>query len=110
MTRSECSLSRATNVNSSATGGPSDTLQDSGAGQAARSKRGRKPKVLRGVGSNRAPHKENWASEKHEVREERSDSESSEHGESLELFRWNTVLTVGIVLTSQDKDARGLSV
>ncbi len=34
-----------------------------------------------GVNSNRAHHKDSRASEKQEVREEKSDSESSEHGE-----------------------------
>lgn len=44
-------------------------------------KRGRKPKLLMSIDPNRPPHKDNWASEKQEVGDERSDSESSEHGE-----------------------------
>ena len=46
-------------------------------------KRGRKPKVLMGVDSHRVHHKDGRTSEKQGVREEKSHSESSEHGELL---------------------------
>lgn len=58
-----------------------DLQQDRTAGQAVKRKRGRKPKVFMGINSNRAYHKDSRASEKHDVREEKSDSESSDHGE-----------------------------
>ncbi|KAG7506255.1 BAH and coiled-coil domain-containing 1 [Solea senegalensis] len=54
-----------------------DLQQDWAAGQ--KRKRGRKPKVLLGVNSNRSHHKEDQTSDKHGVRGEKSDSESSEH-------------------------------
>ncbi|XP_074519328.1 BAH and coiled-coil domain-containing protein 1 isoform X2 [Halichoeres trimaculatus] len=47
-------------------------------------KRGRKPKVPMGVNTNRAQHKDSFTSDKQEVREERSDSVSSEHEEEEE--------------------------
>lgn len=59
----------------------SDLQQDWAAGQTAKRKRGRKPKVLMGVNPNRPHNKDGRASEKQDVREEKSDSESSEHGE-----------------------------
>lgn len=60
---------------------PSDLQEDWAAGQTINRKRGRKPKVLMGVNPNRPYHKDGRTSEKQEVREEKSDSESSEHGE-----------------------------
>ncbi|KAM3592528.1 uncharacterized protein V6R79_020793 [Siganus canaliculatus] len=56
----------------------SDLHQDWATGQTVKRKRGRKPKVLMGVNSNRPHHKDSRACEKQEVRE---DSESSEHEE-----------------------------
>lgn len=56
----------------------SDLQHDWAAGQTVKRKRGRKPKVMMGVNLNRPHHKDDRASEK---QEERSDSESSEHGE-----------------------------
>lgn len=60
---------------------PSDLQQDWAVGQTVKRKRGRKPKVMMGVDQNRPHHKDCWSSDKQEVREEKSDSESSEHGE-----------------------------
>lgn len=59
----------------------SDLQHNWAAGQTVKRKRGRKPKVMMGVNLNRPHHRDGRASEKQEVREERSDSESSEHGE-----------------------------
>lgn len=56
---------------------PSEPRQDWEAGQTVKKKRGRKPKALMSVDQNRTGR----ASEKQEFREEKSDSESSEHGE-----------------------------
>ncbi|XP_031147134.1 BAH and coiled-coil domain-containing protein 1 isoform X2 [Sander lucioperca] len=61
--------------------GRKDLQQDWAAGQTMKRKRGRKPKALMGVNTNRAHHKNNRIFEKQEVREERSDSESSEREE-----------------------------
>ncbi|XP_039991206.1 BAH and coiled-coil domain-containing protein 1 [Xiphias gladius] len=61
--------------------GGKDPQQDWVTGQTAKRKRGRKPKVLMCVDPNRAYHKDGRASEKQEVREQKSDSESSEHEE-----------------------------
>lgn len=58
---------------------PSDLQLDWAAGLTAKRKRGRKPKALMGVNTNRSHHKD--GSERQEVREERTDSESSERGE-----------------------------
>lgn len=60
---------------------PPDSQQDWAAGQTVKRKRGRKPKVVMGVDANRAHHKDSRASEKQEVRGEKSDCDSSEHGE-----------------------------
>ncbi|XP_044193215.1 BAH and coiled-coil domain-containing protein 1 [Thunnus albacares] len=59
--------------------GVKDPQQDWAASQTVKRKRGRKPKVL--MDPNRAHHKESRASEKREVRDEKSYSESSEHEE-----------------------------
>uniref|UniRef100_A0A665WAH3 BAH domain and coiled-coil containing 1b n=1 Tax=Echeneis naucrates TaxID=173247 RepID=A0A665WAH3_ECHNA len=64
--------------------GGKDPRQDWEASQTTKRKRGRKPKVLMGVNQNRAHHKDGRASDKQEIREERSDSESSEHEEEEE--------------------------
>ncbi|KAM7381906.1 hypothetical protein PAMA_012658 [Pampus argenteus] len=61
--------------------GVKDPQQDWAAGQTVKSKRGRKPKVLMGVHPNRAHQKDSRTSEKQEVRDEKSYSESSEHEE-----------------------------
>ncbi|XP_029977726.1 BAH and coiled-coil domain-containing protein 1 isoform X2 [Sphaeramia orbicularis] len=61
--------------------GRSDPQQNWVASQTVKRKRGRKPKLLMGVNPNRAHHKDERASEKQEVREEKSDSESSDHEE-----------------------------
>ncbi|KAM6897720.1 LOW QUALITY PROTEIN: BAH and coiled-coil domain-containing protein 1 [Xenentodon cancila] len=58
-----------------------DLQQDRPAAQTVKGKRGRKPKVLMGIDSNKAHHKDSQASEKHEAREDRSDSEGSDHKE-----------------------------
>lgn len=55
---------------------PVETQPDWAAAQ--KKKRGRKPKVLAGV---EAHHKDGRNSDKRRVREERSDTESSDHGE-----------------------------
>lgn len=60
---------------------PSDLQHDWAVGQTAKRKRGRKPKVMIGVNQNRPQHKDCWSSDKQDVREEKSDSDSSEHGE-----------------------------
>ncbi|CAJ1080748.1 BAH and coiled-coil domain-containing protein 1 [Xyrichtys novacula] len=54
------------------------------AGPTVKRKRGRKPKVLMGVNTNGAQHKDSRTSDKQEVREEKSDSVSSEHEEEEE--------------------------
>lgn len=64
--------------------GRQDLQQAWAAGQTVKRKRGRKPKVLMGVNSSKSHHKDGQASEKQEVREEKSDSESSEHEEEEE--------------------------
>lgn len=78
-----CSLGGAPKQNSPFTVDPLDPQQDWAACQTVKRKRGRKPKALMGVGPNRAHHKDERTSEKRENREEKSDSESSEHGELL---------------------------
>lgn len=55
--------------------------QDWAASQLVKKKRGRKPKVLVDVSQNRPYHKDSRPSEKQDVREDKSDSESSDHGE-----------------------------
>lgn len=74
-------LGSTTKLNSPPGVDPLDSRLDWAAGQAVKRKRGRKPKVLMGVDPNRAHHKDSRASDKQEVREEKSDSDSSEHGE-----------------------------
>ncbi|XP_049419043.1 BAH and coiled-coil domain-containing protein 1 isoform X1 [Epinephelus fuscoguttatus] len=64
--------------------GRKDLQQDWAAGQTAKRKRGRKPKVLMGVNASRAHHKDDQGSKKQEVKEEKSDSESSEREEEEE--------------------------
>lgn len=75
-----CSLSSTTKLNSSPAVDPLDSQLDWAAGQAVKRKRGRKPKVLIGVDPSRACHKGSRASDKQEVREEKSHSDSTEHG------------------------------
>ncbi|XP_068161397.1 BAH and coiled-coil domain-containing protein 1 [Antennarius striatus] len=58
--------------------GRKDLQRDWEAVQPVKRKRGRKPKVMLGVNTNRPHHKDNQASEK---QEEKSESESSEHEE-----------------------------
>ncbi|KAM7371018.1 hypothetical protein PAMP_010520 [Pampus punctatissimus] len=58
-----------------------DPQQDWAASQTVKSKRGRKPKVLVGVHPKRAHQKDSRTSEKQDVRDEKSYSESSEHEE-----------------------------
>lgn len=58
---------------------PSELQQDWSAGQNAKAKRGRKPKLMNS--KERLHHKDGRSSEKQTVVEERSGSESSEHGE-----------------------------
>lgn len=60
---------------------PSDLHQDWAAGRTVKRKRGRKPEVLMGVNPKRAHYKDGRATEKQEVREEKSDIESSDCGE-----------------------------
>lgn len=62
---------------------PADLQPDWAPGQTVKRKRGRKPKAMMGDNLNRPHHKDDRASEKQEVREEKSDSESSEHGTFL---------------------------
>ncbi|KAM9837358.1 LOW QUALITY PROTEIN: BAH and coiled-coil domain-containing protein 1 [Aulostomus maculatus] len=59
--------------------GGKEPQQDWEPGQTLKRKRGRKPKVLMDVDANRASHMDNRALEKLEGREEKTDSESSEH-------------------------------
>ncbi|CAN9508621.1 unnamed protein product [Ophioblennius macclurei] len=59
--------------------GRKDLQQDHAADQTIKRKRGRKPKALLNINSNRAHHKDDRANEKHDMMEEKSDSESSEH-------------------------------
>lgn len=80
-TRTSCRLSSTLKLKSSPALDPSDLQQDWAASQAVKRKRGRKPKVLMGVNPNRAHHKDSWAFEKQAVRDDKSDSETSEHGE-----------------------------
>ncbi|XP_072230050.1 BAH and coiled-coil domain-containing protein 1 isoform X2 [Leuresthes tenuis] len=61
--------------------GGKDLQQDQAAGQTEKRKRGRKPKILMGINPNRTHHKDSRATEKHDVREEQSDSENSDHEE-----------------------------
>lgn len=61
--------------------------------QTVKRKRGRKPKLLMGGDPNRA-HKDERASEKQEIREDKSDSESSDHGESQQRSHTRIVLCV----------------
>ncbi|XP_028989169.1 BAH and coiled-coil domain-containing protein 1 isoform X2 [Betta splendens] len=61
--------------------GGRDSQLDWAAGQAVKRKRGRKPKVLMGVDLNRVYRKESRVCDKREDRDERSDSDSSEHEE-----------------------------
>lgn len=58
---------------------PSELQQDWSAGQNVKAKRGRKPKLMNS--KERLHHKDGRSSEKQAVVEERSGSESSEHGE-----------------------------
>lgn len=58
---------------------PSELQQDWTAGQNVKAKRGRKPKLMNS--QERLHHKDERSSEKQAVVEERSESESSEHGE-----------------------------
>lgn len=60
---------------------PSDLQQEWTADQAGQRKRGRKPKVAPGVKSKGPHYKDERPSERRRATEERSDSESSEHGE-----------------------------
>lgn len=60
---------------------PSELQQEWIADQAGQRKRGRKPKVAPGVKSKGPHYKDDRPSERRKVTEERSDSESSEHGE-----------------------------
>lgn len=60
---------------------PSELQQEWTADQAGRRKRGRKPKVAPGVKSKGPDYKDNRPAERRKATEERSDSESSEHGE-----------------------------
>lgn len=60
---------------------PSELQQEWATDQAGQRKRGRKPKVAPG-GKSKGPHcKDDRPSERRKATEERSDSESSEHGE-----------------------------
>lgn len=62
---------------------PSEQQQEWTADPAGQRKRGRKPKVASGVKSKGSHYKDDRLSERRKVTEERSDSESSEHGEFL---------------------------
>lgn len=60
---------------------PSELQQEWTADQVGQRKRGRKPKVAPGVKSKGPQYKDDRPSERRKATEERSDSESSEHGE-----------------------------
>lgn len=60
---------------------PSELQQEWIADQAGQRKRGRKPKVAPGIKSKGPHYKDDRPSERRKVTEERSESESSEHGE-----------------------------
>lgn len=64
---------------------PSDLQQDWAPGPNVKRKRGRKPKVL--MSDDRPHHKDRQVSEKQELKEDKSDSDSSVHGE---LQGWET--------------------
>lgn len=60
---------------------PSELQQEWTADQVGQRKRGRKPKVAPGVKSKGPQYKDDRPSERRKAADERSDSESSEHGE-----------------------------
>ncbi|KAM4623762.1 LOW QUALITY PROTEIN: BAH and coiled-coil domain-containing protein 1 [Polymixia lowei] len=84
---------------------PSDLQQDWAANQTVRRRRGRKPKVLMGVDPTRAHLKGGVASDKQEVRDEKSDSETSGHEEEEEGSYDSEDGTGDIKMTSSSKEA-----
>ncbi|XP_042363275.1 BAH and coiled-coil domain-containing protein 1 isoform X2 [Plectropomus leopardus] len=85
--------------------GRKDLQQDWAATQTAKRKRGRKPKVLMGVNTNRAHHKDDQTSEKQEVKEEKSDSESSEREEEEEGSYYSEDGACDTKISSSSKEA-----
>ncbi|KAK1881077.1 BAH and coiled-coil domain containing protein 1, partial [Dissostichus eleginoides] len=87
--------------------GIKDLQHDWAAGQTSKRKRGRKPKVMMAVNTNRAHHKDDRTSDKkQEVREEKSDSESSEHEEEEEDGSYDSEDGAGdIQISSSSKEA-----
>lgn len=82
----ECLLSSTNEIKHSFPAvNPSDLQQDWAPGPNVMRKRGRKPKVL--MSDDRHHHKDRQVSEKQELKEDKSDSESSVHGE---LQGWET--------------------
>lgn len=78
-----CSLDSSLKLNSLLSVDPSEPQQDQTAAQTVKRKRGRKPKAPMDINPSRSHHKDGRAADKHEVHEEKSDSESSEPGELL---------------------------